>query len=514
MATRGKYRLSVLAAIMNRWRTKIWPSLVIVGIITFLLANTTHLFIDSTIQQFPTKVVGTNAEHVDREIVRSNDKRGVKVARTGVTTKKEVHLEYPWSRALKGWEPPKWIADYMDWHREVRSTHPAFNGDKKATIPPLYVVYCGRDRNHTARKSEYGGLHDRLGSIPFDLYIANQTKRLLLYVWDSPMSLETFLVPNHLNWRLQMNHRMLLNAAPTFFDVPTLQPWNKSFWSTDLPKAIRRGRNHAIPVFASFAVAHNGEYHLENALKKLGETDMIHRSPTFGWIWHKLFKPSPGLEKYLQKSRKAMNLTKGKYTAIHIRLHYPRLIDLAKSKRLRLKSADDPKMFKEISFDRGDSGIIFSGDGKNFSVDIGLHSIQCARKLNGKNDDEPLYLMADANYLVDYLVQQSRGGTQNDELDQHAHTQLSQVTILARPDIHQRNLHIDAHAHFGNATDFFPAFADLYLAMESRCITFGYGGFGRFAMQLSNNTCYSQHQLFLAGDWYNGHSLHDKTNVC
>lgn len=111
MATRGKYRLSVLAAIMNRWRTKIWPSLVIVGIITFLLANTTHLLIDSTIQQSPEKVVGTNAEHVDREIVRRNDKRGVKVARTGVTTKKEVHLEYPWSRALKGWEPPKWIAD-------------------------------------------------------------------------------------------------------------------------------------------------------------------------------------------------------------------------------------------------------------------------------------------------------------------------------------------------------------------------------------------------------------------
>lgn len=439
---------------------------------------------------------------------------------TTMDTKDDDIMEYPWSRSLQGWEPPKWITDYVEWHRKLRATHPAFNGDSEAEIPPLYVVYCRVDRGKFAktRKSEYGGLHDRLGSLPFDLFMANQTKRLLFYVWDTPMSLETFLVPNRLNWSLDMNRRdfrLLLKSAPNFFKSP-VQPWFEAFWTETVPEAIRNGRNHKIPVFASFANAHNSEYHLETALRELGETDMIHRTPTFGWIWHELFKPSPGLESYLQVSRNAMNLTKGRYTAIHIRLHYPVLTQEAKKNGLELKSHDDPKKFKSHGFDKGDGGIVFQGDGKKFAVDIGLHSVECGRNLT-ENDEEPLYLMSDANYLADYLGQRSRGGSQNgersdDELDQHADTLLSHVTVVARPDIHRRNLHIDGH--IGNATDFFPVFADLYLAMESRCITFGYGGFGRFARQLTNNTCYSQHQLFLQGEWYKGHSLHDTSNVC
>jgi len=309
--------------------------------------------------------------------------------------------------------------------------------------------------------------------------------------------------------------RLLLKSAPNFFKSP-VQPWFEAFWTETVPEAIRNGRNHKIPVFASFANAHNSEYHLETALRELGETDMIHRTPTFGWIWHELFKPSPGLESYLQVSRNAMNLTKGGYTAIHIRLHYPTLTEEAKENGLKLKSLDDPEKFKKYGFDKGDSGIVFKGDGKKFAVDIGLHAVQCARKLT-QGSAEPLYLMSDANYLAAYLGKHSDAGSHirlssKDPLDHHTNKMLSKVTIVTRHDIHRRNYHIDGH--IGNATDFFPVFADLYLGMEARCITFGYGGFGRFARQLTNNTCYSQHQLFLQGEWYKGHSLHDTSNVC
>ena len=429
-------------------------------------------------------------------------------------------LEYPWNQTLNGWEPPRWITNYIKWHREVRSTHPAFNSDSEAPIPPLYVVYCRINPGSFAarRSSDCGGLHDRLGSLPFDLYIANQTKRLLLYVWETPMPLETFLVPNLLNWTLDWNRpdlRLILETAPNLF-TGTTNAFVKSIW-TQMPEAISRGLNHDIPVYVSFVIGHHSEYSFENALRKLQETDMIHTTPTFGWIWHALFKPSPGLERYLEASRSAMNLTKGGYTAIHIRLHYPVLMGQAKKNGLKLKSLDNPKNFKKFGFDKGDSGIVFKGDGKKFAVNIGLHAVQCARKLT-KGDAEPLYLMSDANYLAAYLGKHSGVGSQNrlaskGQLDRHVNKMLSQVTIVTRRDIHRRNFHIDGH--MGNATDFFPVFADLYLAMEARCITFGYGGFGRFARQLTNKTCYSQHQLFLNKEaWYKGHSLHDKTHVC
>jgi len=441
----------------------------------------------------------------------------------GVMDTKDDILEYPWNRTLNRWEPPSWITNYIEWHREVRSTHPAFNGDNEAPIPPLYVVHCRVDRGSFAAKriSDCGGLHDRLGSLPFDLYIANQTKRLLLYVWETPTSLETFLVPNLLNWTLDSRNRpdlrLLLETAPNLFTIST-KAFAKSggVW-TQMPEAISRGMNHSVPMYVSFVIGHHSEYSFENALRKLQETDMIHTMPTFGWIWHALFKPSPGRERYLEASRNAMNLTKGGYTAIHIRLHYPTLMKEAKENGLKLKSLDDPEKFKKYGFDKGDSGIVFKGDGKKFAVDIGLHAVQCARKLT-KGSAEPLYLMSDANYLAAYLGKHSGAGSQKrlgskDPLDKRVNKMLSKITIVTRHDIHKRNYHIDGH--MGNATDFFPVFADLYLGMEAQCITFGYGGFGRFARQLTNNTCYSQHQLFLNNStWYKGHSLHDITHVC
>jgi len=452
--------------------------------------------------------------------MRANYTEGVEVVGNKKVVVIEDDMDYPWSQSLKGWEAPKWITDYLKWHKELRATHPAFNGNSAAVFPPLLVVYCRISKKtlENRRTTRYGGLHDRLGSLPFDLYMANQTRRLLLYVWEAPMSLETFLVPNRMNWSLDIrrkNIRLLLSKAPNIFDLQA-QPWKDDFWNEIVPNAIHRGMNHSIPVLTYYAVAHNGEYLLERNLRVLGEADMIHTTPTFGWIWHEMFKPSPGLERYLQASRKAMNLTKGRYTAIHVRLHYPKLVFEAKSKGLHLKSTDDPAKFNKHGFDKGDSGIVFDGDGKKFAVDIGLHSIQCARKLT-RNDEEPIYFMSDANYLADYLQQHSHGGSQHgeiskDEVDKQTDEILSQVTVVARPDIHRKNLHIDGH--IGNATDFYPVFADLYLGMEARCITFGYGGFGRFAMHLSNNKCYSQHQLYLKEDWYKGHSLHDETNVC
>ena len=58
-------------------------------------------------------------------------------------------------------------------------------------------------------------------------------------------------------------------------------------------------------------------------------------------------------------------------------------------------------------------------------------------------------------------------------------------------------LHLD-FASRGNHTypvaDYYDSFVDLLVMGSGRCVTFGQGGFGRFASQLSyNSTCWNEH---------------------
>jgi hypothetical protein len=410
------------------------------------------------------------------------------------------------NRLLKKWEPPKWITNYMDWHAQVRLTHPAFNSSREsATLPPLLIAYCSR---------KCGGLHDRLGSLPFDLYLANQTKRLLLYVWENPTALEHFLVPNRLNWTIEglPKHPQLSNLrkAQNLFDVYKRGDSGTSevFWKESLPNAIILALNHSIPVFINRLRTHNGEFFLETLLQGLGETDMIHTTPSFGWIWQAIFQPSQGLQGYIDQMRQSMNLTKGHYTAVHCRLHYPAMLK-EHAKNVPLQS-----LHGVGSLDR--AGLLLEGPGKEFAVAIGIHAVQCARTLTA-NDNELLYFFSDANNLVEYMAQTNRSETTHNrtdefDVDRRAKQVLSQVQLVARPDIHRRNFHLDFH-HTTSPHDYYSIFADLYLAMEARCITFGYGGYGRFAQQLSNNACYLQHQLHIHNPFF-GHSLNMHRNVC
>jgi len=44
-----------------------------------------------------------------------------------------------------------------------------------------------------------GGLHDRLGQLPWDIYLAMRLKRVLLISWQRPRALENFLLPPEAN---------------------------------------------------------------------------------------------------------------------------------------------------------------------------------------------------------------------------------------------------------------------------------------------------------------------------
>ena len=83
---------------------------------------------------------------------------------------------------------PQWIQTYVKWHNEMRNQFPGKDLLEHPQGPKILIRTC---------LGLCGGLHDRLGQLPWDLYLANITQRVLLLHWHRPVPLEYFLVPNN-----------------------------------------------------------------------------------------------------------------------------------------------------------------------------------------------------------------------------------------------------------------------------------------------------------------------------
>jgi hypothetical protein len=96
----------------------------------------------------------------------------------GVSESSNPNLLLPRTQDL-----PIWIQEYMSWHREMRNKYPGKAIIEDANAPPVLVRTC---------LGLCGGLHDRLGQLPLDLYLAYKTKRILLLLWIKPQPLGTY----------------------------------------------------------------------------------------------------------------------------------------------------------------------------------------------------------------------------------------------------------------------------------------------------------------------------------
>mmetsp|Transcript_21762 Transcript_21762/g.47349 ORF Transcript_21762/g.47349 Transcript_21762/m.47349 type:complete len:617 (-) Transcript_21762:412-2262(-) len=95
---------------------------------------------------------------------------------------------------------PKWMSDYLVWHREQREKLRNNNtgGEDDNNIKYL-VVRC-------LQGDGCGRLSNRMKPMPFYLMVANVTNRVLLIHWEKPScGLEHFVTPppNGLDWRIE-----------------------------------------------------------------------------------------------------------------------------------------------------------------------------------------------------------------------------------------------------------------------------------------------------------------------
>ena len=370
-----------------------------------------------------------------------------------------------------------------------------------------------------------GGLHDRLGQLPFDLYLANQTGRLLFVTWERPGPLEHFLLPNEFNWTLPLDRPPVVsvvvsskkkkkkngaiavissNSSFTFVkDMTTIRNFKEmflgfednrpepEFWKTSLDFAIQRatvGEFKDIRILRHRLLGHLDEAILEQRLLDLGETDMMHWTPSFGHLFWAFFKPSPGVMQQLNDVYDEFGLEAGKYSAIHCRVRHPK----ATPKNVIVVG-------KSNAHPADKTGLPWYGSNRDFAIDVATKAVYCARVLQQQqppaHSDEPIYFFSDSNDLVRYMaheltdpeyIKQNATSFQN-AADAAALKSLDSVRLVAR-DATEENAHIDRQKG-REPPAYYGTFVDFLLAVNARCVTYGIGYYASFAVKISGISC-------------------------
>lgn len=288
-----------------------------------------------------------------------------------------------------------------------------------------------------------GGVSDRLRPLPYFLLAAHKMKRVFLIKWQK-YELEDFFVPPEggLDWRMPDTFKLK--------DRPMQQPSclmaqpGKRLWPCDIWDRSFENRN--------LFVLSREDLYGEN--KDFFITDERPYG-SFGDVVRLLFQPTPPLAKLIEDSMSSLNIEPKQYLSAHFRFRYPHLED---------------------------RNAVMSKDVK---TNILHNAVSCVVHI--ANDSKmPVYFTSDESNDVSYMKDNSpysKGGS-------------SPVNVVALTDMNR--FHSDDKRfnwEKDDPRDLYPVFLDLWLMGNSKCVSYGQGGFGMFGARLADEGCMMQHQI-------------------
>ena len=365
---------------------------------------------------------------------------------------------------------PDWIVKYVTWHNAMRQQYPGNELFTNQTAPKLLIRVC-------PNSVKCGGLNDRLGQLPWDLYIANQTGRLFLIWWQSP-KLDEFLIPNAIDWSVPPGNEKYLNGGtPRLFDNMQLE-WNmrNPRWDRQVDEAIRQAINGTKKderILTHRLTSHAKDAFFEKKLRALGHPENYDFIGLFGKLFRLFFRPNARVQEQVDSVSTALGLTPGDFTVVHLRVRYP----VAEGSRV-----DDNQDYQ---------GLHWSGSHKEMAISQGMHALRCSQTLL-KRPDEKVYLMADSHKVVKFFAFATRAKPANEtasrgSLEAEARQLAKSVNIVAR-EAGQENFHLDRQRGH-QVSDYYSSFVDLLLASKARCVAYGQGRYGFFTAKLAGTTC-------------------------
>lgn len=313
--------------------------------------------------------------------------------------------------------------------------------------------------------------------------MANQTGRLFFISHWNPR-LEEFLMPTPvMNWTLP--DHSFANIPRLMKDVPPMDGAGGKtydyFWREAVDKAIYRanfGEYKNEKILSSVQHFAHGDPEITKRLQAAGETDPIYKNTSYEVLWYAMFQLSPALQLYIDKVRSDLHLVPGQYTAVHVRSRHPTHF-----------------FGTNISGDGADHfGLEFQGRGKQIAVEIATHALECAQTLT-ESASEPIYFFSDSSNLTDYMTHVLPNMTHiENDTDRKAKDVVSKVNVVGRLDVSEGKMFHLGRQGGRDPHDYFATFADLYVVIGARCLSFGTGGYGKFGAQITNKKkCLIQH---------------------
>lgn len=327
---------------------------------------------------------------------------------------------------------PDWMKNYFRWHKEIQSAKHHHN--HYPSTPTLLLTCPSGSR-------KCGGTVDRLSPLVFLIYIASRTHRLFLIHWGRPAALEEFLVPPAygVDWRLRDNDKTATTSDNSVL-ATSLEALLQA--ANDTSNLIVRCRFQAPDHGAAFYNARatttgNNNGQAVTTMEQLTRT-----------VWDLFFTPAPPVAQRIKDFMHQQKLIPGHYLATHIRALYA-------------VKDQDPYVVQYWT----------------------QNAVNCTTHLARPDDGNAIFVASDTS-LAPKLAQR------------YATPQGWRIVYHAADVTGNEPLHLDKASRWEDRppSDFYDAFVDLYLLSLARCVTYGVGGYGKFATWLTGHPkCTLQH---------------------
>ena len=229
----------------------------------------------------------------------------------------------------------------------------------------------------------------------------------------------------------------------------TVPPWmERKIEGHEVPRVFKFGADRLFNLRKSDTLMTVLEGRLQDILGGAEYYEKVVSDPneTYDTVYHHLFRalfrPIPPIQNMVQEKMTQDNLKSGEYSVAHYRAFYA----IEDKKHQRRKAA---------------------------LTDLAINAVECASEFRPGG---PVYFASDSSFAVATV---EKYGMENNR----------SISVLKGPE----PLHLDKEVS-RPPSDFYSIFVDLLLMAEGRCVSYGQGGFGRFALLLSHNsTCTSRH---------------------
>jgi hypothetical protein len=312
---------------------------------------------------------------------------------------------------------PIWLQDYVIWHNQARSTLTAENYSSHRFL----IMKC------LECDDRCGGTADRLVPIPLMLFVAHQTKWLLLIYWERPVPLEEFLSPTLLDWRL-----------PSFLQSQMHCNDTSVLGTVDLIVEHAQSEERIVSTRCQSANYGAQYYNEQRMLRNASETPF---NFIFRDVWRSVFQPSPIIRSLVEDALEKLHLFPNEYAAAHLR------------------------------------GLYGQHNRSQRVLDAWTRSaVNCASQIRPGG---PIYFASDAAYATQTAQEygEFRGGN-GIVVTRPSNTDNQQQQ--------QQPLHLDKGAS-SDASSYYDTFVDLYLLSMSQCLVYSKGGYGKWGSLLGFN---------------------------